>query len=164
MGGHSHMSTNLICLYYDPPYTNLTPNDPVFHCSPHTMIHFFFQNFDVKFQISKFCQFSAEKGKFSLKFDQIYTEWPPILTFSNQKRLTFLDSTPNDPLVSKKILHLKSYTRHFHIWVPHPRVLTFKCQFLAYLKINFLDTLKVCRIYWLALYLTIAQSESVLTI
>ena len=49
----------------------------------------------------KLLSISTTNSKFSLKFNKIYTEWPPILGSSHQKGpFFFLDPTPNDPLFS----------------------------------------------------------------
>ena len=50
-----------------------------------------------------FVIFLLKKGNFSLKFDKIYTEWPPTLESLHQKRPNFyLNPTPNDHFFSTK--------------------------------------------------------------
>ena len=96
--GAPHMSADIICVYYDPLFTQIIyPMTPFFHYSSHPMTPFFkISNFLRAFQ--KFCQFSAEK----VKFDKNYTKWPPILGSSHQKRPIFFYPTPNDHLFSTK--------------------------------------------------------------
>ena len=81
-GGYSHMSTDIICLNYDPFFTLILHQMTPFFTTVNTQWPLFFQNFSVKFQFSgafqKFCQYSAEKDEFSLKFDKFYTKWHPI--------------------------------------------------------------------------------------
>ena len=75
-GEHSHILADIICLYYDPFFSQiLHPLTLFFYFSPHPMTPFF-QNFGIKFQIfhAHFKKMSAEKGRFSLKFDKLYTE------------------------------------------------------------------------------------------
>ena len=84
---------------WPPFFANLTPNDPIFNYSPHSMT-FFLQNFNVKVfrRILKILSIFSRKGEFLLKFDKLYTEWPPVLRSLHQKRPNFLNLTPNDPL------------------------------------------------------------------
>ena len=105
-GRSSDMSTDIIYLSIDPFFT---PNDHVFHCSPHPMTHFFKQ-FQCK--ISKFSQLSAKTGNFSPKFDQIYTKFPHLFGNFTPKRTQFFwiphpmtpfllwNPTPNTPSCS----------------------------------------------------------------
>ena len=102
---HSHISADIICQktpflrksHTQWPYFSLqsTPNDPLF------------SKFQNKIQIFSthckiFYQIIAKIGKFSFKFDKIYTKWPPILGSSHQKGLFFLDPTPKAPIFSTK--------------------------------------------------------------
>ena len=110
---HSHMSANIICLSID----------PLFWCKSYTQWHCFYHSlhpltpFFSKFQLKIsnflhapcafgiFCQFLAKSGKFSLKFDQIYTKWPIFFKVHTKKGPVVGDPTFNDPHFS-----VKSYT------------------------------------------------------
>ena len=89
---------------WPPFYANkITPNDPFF-TTVHTQWLFFSK---LQGKISNFCQFSAEKGNFSLKFDNIYTKWPPMLESLHKKVNFFRIPYPMTPFF---IMFMKFYT------------------------------------------------------
>ena len=97
-GGYSYKSADIICLYFDPPFfTNLKPNDPIFHYSLHPMTPFF-QNFNINCQF--FCALPAHIKDF-VKI-QIFT-W----IWQNLHQMTpyFERLTPK---------------KAQFIWIPHP--------------------------------------------
>ena len=121
-GGHCHMSTDIICLQYDPFFSQIlhpmTPFSTTVHTQwPHFPLHslndLFFSKFQRKISFfspalrafQNFCQFSAEKGEFLLKFDKIYPEWPPILRSLRLGRPNFFEFHTKRSLFFYEILH-----------------------------------------------------------
>ena len=91
--------------------TNLAPNDPVFHYSPHPNTFFselegkIFHTLSAHFISKHFGKFPANNGKFSLKFAHIHTKFWEIYTKKGlifgipQPMIPFLQNpTPSAPL------------------------------------------------------------------
>ena len=100
--GHSHMSADIICLYYDPFfYANLTPNYPIFHYSPHRMTPFF-QNFNLKFNF-----FCVLRGHFK---NVVNFQW---------KKANFTQIWQN---LHRMTLYFGKFTpkKAQFFWIPHP--------------------------------------------
>ena len=94
-------------------YANLTPNDPVFHYSPHPMtFFFFFHNFNVKFQIFRalrphfkiFANFQLEKVNFHSNLTKITPNDPLLWEVHTKKGPLFGISHPMTPFYYQ-ILH-----------------------------------------------------------
>ena len=137
--GGFHMSAYTICLSKKPFFdAYLTPNDPVFHFSPHPMTPFFFKISNTKFWI--FCtlyQFSAKYGKVSLKFDQILQQMipnfgkftpkrPNLGEFHTQRPPFFLRTPTQNTLCFRSLVG--TYPSLSYLSSPSPRV---DCSFFA---------------------------------
>ena len=132
-GGHSHLSVDIICLYYDPLFkANLVTQWPRFSLQS-TLNNLFFQNFNVKFQIrAQFVRSAGTKGIFTQIQQNLHQMTPFLGTFTHthtkKKLFFFLNPTPAQWPFFYKIPH----------WMPPGPLLSFSGRHIYNIPVTFI--------------------------